>query len=131
MALNGSRLLWCLPETYHEYMPITTEWSPKSKIIYDQLAACYMLFAFNQAVILRVVHDVYVWKVLLFGMALSDVAYMYSILAEMGRSGFLSPENWRLEDWFTVGSTAGPLFLRIAFIFGIGLRSDRKEKTKA
>ncbi|KAF1929715.1 uncharacterized protein M421DRAFT_419501 [Didymella exigua CBS 183.55] len=130
-ALGGSRLLWCLPETYHEYMPITAEWSPKSKIIYDQLAACYLLFAFNQAITLRVVHDVYVWKVLLFGMALSDAAHVYSLWAEMGASVFLSPGGWRTKDWVTVVTTAGPFFLRVAFILGIGLAGSKKERKSA
>ena len=130
-AINGSRYLWTLPEVYHEYMPVTSEWSPKSKIIYDQLAACYMLFAFNQAVTLRVVQDVYIWKVLLFGMALSDAAHIYSYWAEMGASVFLSPGTWRSEDWVTVGTTVGPLFLRLAFVLGVGLVNDQKGKKEA
>jgi len=109
-------------------MPSTAAFSPKSKIIYDQLAACYMLFAFNQAVTLRVVQDVYVWKVLLFGMALCDAAHIYSIWAEMGANVFLSPGTWRSEDWVTVGTTAGPLILRTAFVLGVGLANERKGK---
>lgn len=127
-ALNGSRYLWFLPETYHEYMPITAAWSPKSKVIYDQLAACYMLFAFNQAITLRVVHDVFVWKVMLFGMALCDVLHMYSIWAEMGTREMLAPAHWRPGDWVTFVTTVGPFFLRMAFVLGVGLNGNKKER---
>lgn len=127
-AVNGARYLWYQPETYHDYMPKTAAWSPKSKIIYDQLAASYMLFAFNQAVTLRVVQDVYVWKVLLFGMALCDAAHVYSLWAEMGADVFLSPESWRTEDWVTMLTTVGPFFLRMAFVLGVGLAGSKKER---
>lgn len=131
MALNGAKLLWCTPDAYHEYMPTTSAWSPKSQIVYDQLAATYMLFAFNQAVTLRVVHDVYIWKVLLFGMALSDAAHVYSIWAEIGTEAMLSPGRWRSHDWVTMVSTVGPLIMRLAFVLGVGLGSGRRERKKA
>ena len=109
-------------------MPVTAAWSPKSQIIYDQLAATYMLFAFNQAVTLRVVHEVYVWKVLLFGMALCDAATFYSVWAEMGTREMFSLGDWRPKDWVTMVSTVGPFFLRLAFILGVGLGGEKKGK---
>ncbi|KAF3032845.1 hypothetical protein E8E12_000609 [Didymella heteroderae] len=130
-AMNGARLLWCMPETYHEYMPSTSAWSPKSQIIYDQLGACYMVFAFNLAFTLRVVNDIYVWKALLFGMALSDLAYLYSIWVEMGTQVFLSPGNWSQGDLVTMVTTAGPFILRMAFILGVGHNHSKKEKRNA
>ena len=126
MALNGARYLGTQPDTYHEFMPVTAAWSPKSQIIYDQLAAAYMLFAFNQAVTLRVVHEVFVWKVLLFGMALCDAATYYAIWAEMGTREMLTPGNWRSKDWVTFVSTVGPFFLRLAFVLGVGLGGRKK-----
>lgn len=126
MALNGARYLWTQPDTYHEFMPATAAWSPKSQIIYDQLAAAYMLFAFNQAVTLRVVHEIFVWKVLLFGMALCDAATYYAIWAEMGTREMLTPGNWRSKDWVTFVSTVGPFFLRLAFVLGVGLGGRKK-----
>ena len=128
MALNGARYLWCAPEVHHEYMPATAAWNPSSQIIYDQLAATYLLFAFNQAVTLRLVRDVYAWKVLLFGMALCDAGHIYSIWAEMGTREMLSPAIWRSHDWVTMVSTVGPFFLRLAFVLGVGLKSEKEKK---
>ncbi|KAF3005874.1 hypothetical protein E8E13_009181 [Curvularia kusanoi] len=130
MALNGARYLWSQPETYHKFMPATAAWHPKSKIIYDQLAATYMLFAFNQAFALRVVHDVYAWKVLLLGMALCDAAHVYSVWAEMGTRELLSLGSWRSGDWITMLTTVGPFFLRLAFVLGVGLEDRKQRKTK-
>lgn len=127
MALNGAWYLWSQPLTYHEYMPITAAWHPKSQIVYNQLAATYMLFAFNQAVTLRVVRDLFLWKVLLFGMALCDAAHMYSIWAEMGTRELFSPGNWRFGDQITMLTTVGPFFLRLAFVLGIGLKTQKQE----
>lgn len=129
MALNGSWYLWSQPQTYHDYMPVTSAWNPESQIIYDQLAATYMLFAFNQAVTLRVVHEVFVWKVMLFGMSLSDAAHIYSMWAEMGTDVFFSPGQWRSSDWITLVSTVGPFFFRLAFVFGVGI--DQKGRKRS
>jgi hypothetical protein len=129
MALNGARYLWSQPETYHEYMPSTTAWHPESQIIHAQLAATYMLFAFNQAFALRVVHDLYAWKVLLLGMALCDAAHVYSVWAEMGTQELFSPGNWRAGDWVTMLTTVGPFYLRLAFVLGVGLKDREQRKT--
>ncbi|KAF9692419.1 hypothetical protein EKO04_009710 [Ascochyta lentis] len=131
MALNGARYLWSMPDVYHQYMPGTSAWSPKSQIIYDQLAATYMLFAFNQAVTLRVVQEVRLWKVLLFGMALCDAGHIYSVWAEMGTRDMLSPSVWRPSDWVTMVSTVGPFFLRLAFVLGVGLKDSQQEEKEA
>lgn len=130
MALNGARYLWCTPEVYLDYMPMTAAWSPKSQIVYDQLAATYLLFAFNQAVTLRIVHDLRIWKVLLFGMALCDAGHIYSIWAEMGTKEVFSPGNWRPHDWVTIISTVGPIILRLAFVLGLGLGGSQKGTKK-
>jgi len=99
MALNGARYLWSMPDVYHMYMPATSAWNSKSQIVYDQLAATYLMFAFNQAVTLRAVHDVHIWKVLLFGMALCDAGHIYSVWAELGTEMF-SLNSWRFPyDW--------------------------------
>ncbi|KAH6629819.1 hypothetical protein C7974DRAFT_311840 [Boeremia exigua] len=128
MALNGARYLWVHPTVYHEYMPITTAWHRDSRIVYDQLASTYILFAFNQAVTLRVVHDVHVWKVLLFGMVLCDAGHLYAVWAEVGTREMFSPGNWRLQDWVTWVTTVGPLFLRLAFVLGMGLGHSGRGK---
>ncbi|KAJ4986569.1 hypothetical protein SVAN01_07878 [Stagonosporopsis vannaccii] len=128
MALNGARYLWSQPETYHDFMPVSSAWHPQSQIVYDQLAATYMLFAFNQAVTLRVVHDVFVWKVLLLGMALCDAGHIYSMWAEMGTRDMFSPGGWRFNDWVTWVSTVGPFFLRLAFLLGVGLGQMGRKK---
>ncbi|KAJ8115671.1 hypothetical protein OPT61_g2743 [Boeremia exigua] len=128
MALNGAKLLWVEPNTYHEFMPKPSKWHPDARIVYNQLAAAYLLFAYNQAVTLRLVHDVRTWKVLMCGMMVCDTGHVYSIWAEMGTQDMLSPGSWRFEDWVTLVTTIGPIFLRLAFVFGVGLDRGGKKR---
>jgi predicted phosphoadenosine phosphosulfate sulfurtransferase len=130
-ALNGARYLHFMPDIYHKYMPVTTTWSPKTQIIYDQLAATYLLFAFNQAITLRVVPDVKTWKVLILGMAMCDAGHIYASWAEMGTRETLSPGNWRSQDWVTMVLNILPFLLRVAFVLGVGLEGSKKGKKKA
>lgn len=71
------------------------------------------------------------WKVLLFGMVICDTAHVYAIGAEMGLGLFLSPGDWRFEDWVTMITTAGPIFLRMAFILDVGVGGEDKDQKKA
>jgi len=76
--------------------------SPHFRVIFDQLAATYFLFAFNEAVVLRLTADVRVWKALLFGIACCDAVHIWGTSQALGGLHVL-------------------ISMRLAFCCGVGL----------
>src|SRR5437667_6315759 len=79
-ALNGAFLAHFKPSDYLLVMsPSATAstYSPQTQIVYDQLAATYLLFAFNEAVVLRVTSELRVWKAIVLGILLCDAVHLY------------------------------------------------------
>lgn len=89
--------------------------------IFTQLAAGWVLLAFNDAVTLRLTQDVRVWTSLLTAGLLSDLIYTSSLYEDLGPAVFWNPMKWSFIHAFTLGTTLPPLLLKIAFIARIGL----------
>lgn len=100
--------------------------SPQFTVLLDQLAAVYLLFAFNEAVVLRAAAaDLRVWRALVLGMVLCDVAHLWAA----GRALRGWEGEWRWEDGVNLGMLGGPLVLRLAFLAGVGMeRSGKRGK---
>ena len=124
-SLNGSILTYMSASTYTKTMtrgalPII---QPNSQFIYTELAGGWLYFAFTEAVVLRLVDDVRVWRLLCIGMILSDIAYTHSCAEALGGwSEFLILSKWTAEDWAVALATWPFLFARIAIVLGIGER---------
>src|SRR5436190_15183723 len=100
-ALGGAVSTHFFPSTYLLGMsPSATAstYSPQTQVVFDQLAATYFLFAFNEAVVLRVTSELKVWKAIVLGILLCDVMHLYGSGAAMGWDVFISPWLWRSED---------------------------------
>jgi hypothetical protein len=96
--------------------------SPHFRVIFDQLAATYFLFAFNEAVVLRLTADVRVWKALLFGIACCDAVHIWGTSQALGGLHVLiSPGLWRWQDWVNLLMLYIPISMRLAFCCGVGL----------
>lgn len=96
------------------------------QIIFDQLAATYFLFAFNQAVVLRVAGEgqggLRVWRVMLAGMLLCDLVHLWGTTKALGGLGaLLAPAGWRFYDWVNVVMLILPIVLRGSFLAGWGV----------
>ncbi|KAH8675152.1 hypothetical protein BGZ61DRAFT_497074 [Ilyonectria robusta] len=76
-----------------------------NQIIYDQLAAAYILFAFSGAIILRITNNLRVWRGILIGIL-------------------------RPEDWVNLVSLWGQAALRLAFVTGVGLKQSAATKNE-
>ena len=48
-------------------------------VVLSQLANLYLLFAINEALVLRSTSDLRVWRTLLFGLLLADIGHLYSV----------------------------------------------------
>ncbi|KAI5461768.1 hypothetical protein BGZ63DRAFT_424630 [Mariannaea sp. PMI_226] len=127
-ALLGSFILHFTPWDFLNTMSATAKYAPDNQVIYDYLAATYALFAFNEAVVLRLTNDLRVWKGIVVGILLCDAIHLYGSWAELGSTMFWNPLNWRTEDWTNLGLLWGQAVIRIAFVFGVGLGNNGHAK---
>ena len=106
--------------------PDLTTFNHILQIPLDQLAACYVLFAWNQAITLRIArHDIRVWKTIVLGIALCDVLHLWGAWRMMGEA-FLDMTAWRWQDWVNMAMLWPPLVMRLCFVAGVGLREGQE-----
>ncbi|KAF2014712.1 hypothetical protein BU24DRAFT_423611 [Aaosphaeria arxii CBS 175.79] len=130
-AFNGALLCHFRPANFLTTMSATATYSPSVQVIFDQVAACYILFAFNEAVVLRITKELRVWKTMILGMVLCDMLHIYGSWQALGTEVSLRPWLWRSEDALNMTILYGFLLLRLAFLAGIGLGKGVSEKKQA
>jgi hypothetical protein len=122
------RQLEYLQLTHNASAPSTTDAIPLStEIVLTQLANLYLLFAFNEALILRSTSDLRVWRTLLVGMLIADLGHLYSVKA-LGPDIYWKFTQWNVMDFGNVGFVYAGACLRVAFLGGIGLDIPPKEQ---
>lgn len=135
-ALFGAILAHFKPLNYLQLThgataPLTASTIPLStNIVLSQLANLYLLFAFNEAVILRLTSDRRVWRTLLLGCLIADFGHLYSVSA-LGSDIYWKFTQWNIMDFGNVGFVYAGACLRIAFLCGIGLGVSTEERSKA
>ncbi|MCJ1469955.1 hypothetical protein MMC07_008600 [Pseudocyphellaria aurata] len=132
-ALNGALLIHFFPSRYLLGMsPRATSlsYNAESQVVYDQLSACYIMFAFNQGVVLRQTSDLRVWKALVLGMLLCDLVHLYGSWTAMGTDMFVNPLLWRLEDWVNLPMLYGPGALRLGLLLEVGFADGKGTRKK-
>ncbi|MCJ1310082.1 hypothetical protein MMC25_003743 [Agyrium rufum] len=129
-ALNGALIAHFTPAAYLNYFtPFPTTLQRTFNTTYQplasQVAACYLLFTFNEAVVLRLTDDVRVWKGIVLGILICDLGHLWAtyeaLQAGLG-GGFWSLGGWRFEDWVNTGMILGPGLVRILFLLEVGFR---------
>lgn len=125
LALQGAIMCARSPLWYLSVMSPhanRSHYHPILQVVFDQLAATYFLFAFNQAVVLRVAdNNLRVWRAMVFGMLVCDLLHMYATKEALGWDLQLDPTAWRFYDWFNLAVLYGAAALRIAFLAGVGV----------
>ncbi|KAJ4388579.1 hypothetical protein N0V93_006037 [Gnomoniopsis smithogilvyi] len=97
------------------------------QVVFDQLAATYLLFAFNQGVVLRIADgNLRIWRALLAGMLICDLVHIWGTSKALGPSLFV-PVEWRFYDWVNVIMLIIPVLLRSAFLAGVGVKEGEKK----
>lgn len=135
-ALSGAVVAHFKPLDYlqltHEASaPMTTASIPLSThIVLAQLANLYLLFAFNEAFILRSTSDMRVWRTVLLGMLIADFGHLYSVSA-LGPDIYWKATQWNVMDFGNVGFVYAGACLRIAFLCGTGLSVPPDGQRKA
>jgi hypothetical protein len=83
----------------------------------------HLVFAFNLAVVLRVVggQRIDVWRTMCAGMLLSDVLHIVVSVREYGWEGSLGLAAWRVSDWLNFGTLWAMALVRVGIVLGWGL----------
>ncbi|KAL2200768.1 hypothetical protein P885DRAFT_74604 [Corynascus similis CBS 632.67] len=128
-ALNGALMVFRDPTGYAAGMTRDLElasraYDPRANgFLYTQLGAAWLLFAFNEAVVLRLVDDLRIWRLLCWGKLISDVAFVISSAQAVGGwESFVQFGVWSAFDWAVFVSTFGPMLVRVLVVLGIGVR---------
>jgi hypothetical protein len=90
-------------------------------IVLSQLANLYLLFAINEALVLRASSDIRVWKTVLFGFLVADFGHLYTV-KELGPEVYWNVLKWNAMDWGNVGFVYAGATMRMMFLAGVGLR---------
>lgn len=105
---------------------------PATSFLFTQLAGAWVMFAFEEAVLLRLVDELRVWKLVCMGMLLSDAFYCWScVMAVGGWSEWSALSSWTVEDWFVSGSSLLFMAVRMAVVLEIGFRNKSLKETKS
>ncbi|KAH7254630.1 hypothetical protein B0J15DRAFT_512851 [Fusarium solani] len=131
LAIGAAIQTHFAPAIFLNTMSQTSKYAPDNQVIYDQVAALYTLFAFNEAVLLRLTNDIRMWKGVLVGIFICDILHLYASWVSLGNDMFWNPLAWRVEDWENLGALWGLGVVRIAFLAGVGLgQNDDRTKMK-
>lgn len=132
-ALNGAILVYINPSKYVSTMTRDSIRSldHSTNFIYTELAGAWLHTAFTEAVVLRLVDDLRVWRLLCAGMLLSDIAYCHSCAQAVGGwNVWLDIAKWTAEDWIVTLTTWPFVLARCAIVLGIGFKSPRDGEKK-
>ncbi|KAI1457208.1 hypothetical protein F4805DRAFT_457965 [Annulohypoxylon moriforme] len=117
----------------HEYLAMTSHASPPmsfgTSVVMSQLANLYLLFALNEALVLRSTGDLKVWKTVLFGLLVADFGHLYSVKAH-GAWMYWDARRWNAIDYGNVLFVYLGASMRMAFLAGVGLGTSGESKSK-
>ncbi|KAK3715557.1 hypothetical protein LTR37_007045 [Vermiconidia calcicola] len=126
-ALNGAILLLLNTEMYLSTMSrgaVTTA-DASTNFIYTELAGGWLYLAFTEAVVLRLVDHISVWRLLCLGILFSDAAYCHSCAEAVGGwATWIMVQDWTAADWVVTLTTWPFVFARLAIVLGIGFKGE-------
>lgn len=91
-----------------------------TRVVLNQLANLYFLFAVNEVLVLRSTSDLRVWRALLLGLLVADLGHLYSV-SEVSTDVYWNIYHWSIMDWGNIGFVYLGATMRIAFLFGLGV----------
>ena len=106
-----------------EGIPISTQ------IVLLQLSNLYLLFAINEALVLRVTSDLKIWRMLLFCLLVADLGHLYSVSA-LGLQIYWNVLGWNAIDWGNVAFVYAGATVRMFFLLGFGVGSPGQQATR-
>ena len=118
-ALLGAYCAYFQPQTYLELTHSPT--APKygiptsSQIVLNQLSNLYLLFAVNEALVLRATNDVKVWRAVILGLLIADVGHLWSV-SPLGAKVYWDVRSWNAIDWGNIGFVYVGATMRLCFL---------------
>lgn len=131
-ALAGAYYAHCRK---HDYLSLTDAASlpnpipTGTSIVLSQLANLYLLFALNEALVLRSTSDIRVWKTVLFVLLVADFGHLYSVSA-LGPEIYWNYKRWNAIDWGNIPFVYLGASMRIAFLADVGMDTNPRKLTK-
>ena len=101
------------PSAPKQDIPVSTQ------IVLTQLSNLYLLFALNEALVLRATSDLRVWRAVLFVLLIADIGHLYSVNA-LGSHVYWNMLAWNAIDWGNIGFVYVGAMMRISFLLCIG-----------
>lgn len=129
-ALAGAYYAAFQPDTYLALLASSPNPAPKTTYVaLLQLANLYLLFALNEHLVLSSTTSLRTWRRLLFGLLVADLGHLLS-MAPLGLEVFWKVWEWNAMTFGSVGFVYLGASLRIAFLAGLGVRSEKPKKAK-
>lgn len=131
-ALIGALYASVYPDTYldltHAISASGTNIPISTRIVLSQLSNLYLLFALNEALVLRSTSDLRVWRTLLFCLLVADLGHLYSVRS-LGTRIFWDFLHWNAIDWGNIGFVYLGAAMRISFLLGHRVQSTTAQGT--
>ncbi|PSN65576.1 hypothetical protein BS50DRAFT_497176 [Corynespora cassiicola Philippines] len=128
LALGGALNATLDPSSFLSTIAPQVPYVPASRVVFDQLASCYLLFAFNEAVVLRATRELRVWSVMVAGMLVCDVAHLAAEARVYEVRELVDCRTWGKGEWVNLGMLWGCVWVRVAFLMGVGFQREGKGK---
>jgi hypothetical protein len=129
-ALVGAYFAHFQPQTYLQLTHAPSAPEPHNipigtQVVLTQLANLYLLFAINEALVLRSTSDLRVWRTLLFGLLIADFGHLFSVL-KLGSDVYWKVQYWSPIDWGNVAFVYVGALTRITFLCGFGMAGETR-----
>lgn len=109
--------------------PLST-YNPDHTFVLHQLAAMFAFVAVALGGVLRVSDQIQVWRVIIAGVLLVDIAMLGSIYVSLEQQDRLSLGAMRPADWGNVLFTGLVTVIRIFFLAGVGVQARDTSRSK-
>ncbi|KAG7407012.1 hypothetical protein Forpe1208_v013348 [Fusarium oxysporum f. sp. rapae] len=103
-------------------------YNPDQAFLFHQLAALFAFVAIMLAVLLRISSDIKVWRVVIGGVLLIDIAILLSVFVSMKQQGRSELSMFRWQDWGNYLFTGWVAVVRALFLAGVGVGGVNKGK---
>lgn len=108
--------------------PPLSAYNPDQGFLIHQLAALFAFMAIMLGGVLRVSKDIQVWRVVIWGVLVVDIAMLASSYVSLKQQDRLSPDAIHSADWSNILSTAFITAVRIFFLAGVGVQHTKSKK---
>ncbi|KAF4552199.1 Hypothetical protein D9617_11g010480 [Elsinoe fawcettii] len=101
--------------------------SKVESIVLSQLANMYLVFAINEALVLRATSNREVWRTFLLGLLIADFGHIYSV-KPMGLDTYWRFWEWNAIYWGNLGFVYVGAALRTCFLLDVGFASRARTR---